>query len=92
MVGKPRQTGVDARCAEQAEFEDVDRLRLHTRTGLLLGGVLFLNLLEACLKRPVRPHPQGRKRKQMLKIQKKVKRDLLKNPNVLIPPSFSHGI
>ena len=44
--------------------EETERLRLHTRTGRPLGGVMFLNLLETMLNRPVRPRRAGRPRKK----------------------------
>ena len=53
---------------EAGEDADADRLRLHTRTGRPLGGTLFLTLLEAYLKRPVRPRRPGRKRKEAPKL------------------------
>ena len=44
--------------------EETDRLRLHTRTGRPLGGIMFLNLLESVLNRTVRPRKPGRPRKE----------------------------
>ena len=45
-------------------LDEIERLRLPTRTGRPVGGVMFLNLLETVLKRAVRPHRRGRARKE----------------------------
>ena len=50
--------------AEQDTPEETEQLRLHTRTGRPLGGVMFLNLLETVLNRAVRPRKAGRPRKK----------------------------
>ena len=50
--------------SEEEKTDDIECLRLHTRTGRPLGGMMFLNLLETFLKRPVRPRRPGRPRKQ----------------------------
>ena len=49
--------------SEEEKADDIERLRLHTRTGRPLGGVMFLNLMESLLKRPVLPRRPGRPRK-----------------------------
>jgi len=50
--------------AEQDNPEETEQLRLHTRTGRPLGGIMFLNLLETVLNRTVRPRKAGRPRKE----------------------------
>jgi putative transposase len=49
--------------------EETECLRLHTRTGRPLGGVMFLNLLETMLNHPVRPRKGGRPRKERVQIE-----------------------
>jgi putative transposase len=49
---------------EQENPEEMEQLRLHTRTGRPLGGVMFLNLLETLLNRTVRLCQAGRPRKE----------------------------
>jgi len=49
---------------DEENRDEADQLRLHTRTGRPLGGMMFLNLLETLLNRSVRPRKAGRPRKE----------------------------